>query len=156
MSISEELQRLEQLRQDGTLSEAEFQTAKADVLERDTSAGGSGLGSSLKPNQWAMFLHLSQLANFAIPAAGIILPILIWQLKKEEYPILDAHGKNAANWMLSAFIYSIICVVLMFVFVGILLGALLGILAVVFPIIAALKANDGEVWDYPLTIRFLS
>jgi uncharacterized Tic20 family protein len=37
---------------------------------------------------------------------------------------------------------------------GMLLFALLGILAVVFPIIGGLKANNGEVWKYPLSITF--
>jgi uncharacterized Tic20 family protein len=42
-----------------------------------------------------------------------------------------------------------------FVLVGILLLIALGIVAIVFPIIGAVKANNGELWEYPLTIKFL-
>jgi uncharacterized Tic20 family protein len=42
---------------------------------------------------WAMFLHLSQLANLLLPLAGLVAPILIWQLKKDQLPALDQQGK---------------------------------------------------------------
>ena len=105
------------------------------------------------PNMWAMILHLSQLLNFILPLAGIIAPIVIWQIKKDSMPIIDAHGKNAVNWIISTLIYSAVCFVLTFILIGILGFAILGILAIVFPIIAGIKANSGEVWEYPLTIR---
>ncbi len=107
-----------------------------------------------KENQWAMALHLSQLANYVLPPAGIVAPIVIWQIKKEEFPSLDAHGKNVVNWMISAFIYGIVCFLLVFVVIGVPLLVVLGILAVVFPIIGGVKASSGEAWKYPLSIKF--
>ena len=56
---------------------------------------------------WAMFLHLSLLSGFLIPFAGLIAPIVIWQLKKEEMPEIDAHGKMVANFILSMLIYGV-------------------------------------------------
>jgi uncharacterized Tic20 family protein len=71
-------------------------------------------------------------------------------------PALDAHGKMIANWMISATIYGVVSFVLMFVLVGLLTGAAVWLMAVIFPIIGAIKANnDGELWEYPLTIKFL-
>ncbi len=111
--------------------------------------------SSGSSQQWAMFLHLSQLLNFVVPFGGIIAPVLIWQLKKDEFPDLDAHGKSVVNWLISAFIYSIGCLILSFVIIGIPLLFALGLLCIGFPIYGAIKANDGIHWPYPLTIRFL-
>jgi len=105
--------------------------------------------------QWGLFLHLSLLAGHVVPLAGWIAPILIWQLKKEEIPALDAHGKVAANWIISSLIYATVCVILIFVVVGIPLLIVLALLGVIFPIIGAIKAANGEVWQYPLSIRFL-
>ena len=105
--------------------------------------------------QWAMFLHLSLLAGFVVPYAGLIVPILIWQLKKAELPGLDVHGKNVLNWIISVTIYAIGCALLFFVFIGIPLLFALIVVGVVFPIIAGIKANQGEVWKYPLAITFL-
>lgn len=103
---------------------------------------------------WGLALHLSQLANFLVPLAGIIAPIVIWQVKKGDLPVIDAHGKAVVNWMLSAIIYSALCFVLVFVLVGIPMLMVLGLLAIIFPIIGAVKASNGEVWKYPLSIPF--
>ncbi len=106
-------------------------------------------------NQWAMMLHLSQFAGYVVPFAGFIAPILIWQLKKDDLPGLDVHGRNVTNWMISSFIYAIIAGILCVVLIGIPLLIVLGILLVVFPIIGAIKANDGVAWKYPMTISLL-
>jgi uncharacterized Tic20 family protein len=104
--------------------------------------------------QWALFLHLSQLAGFIIPLAGWVAPILIWQLKKQEMPALDPHGKVVVNWILSELIYGTVCFILFFVVIGIPLLIVLLMLGIIFPIIGAIKADNGEVWQYPLSIRF--
>ncbi len=110
--------------------------------------------SEWPPSQWAMLLHLSLLAGHVVPFGGVIAPIVIWQTKKDEMPELDEHGKNAVNWLLSAIIYALVCIPLCFIVVGFVLLFALAVLHVVFPIIAAVKANEGRVWKYPLAIPF--
>lgn len=106
--------------------------------------------------QMGLFLHLSGLAFALIFPLGIVVPILLWQTQKDKMPALDAHGKMVTNWMISATIYGVISFVLMFVLVGFLTGAAVWLMAIIFPIIGALKANnEGELWEYPLTIKFL-
>ncbi len=107
--------------------------------------------------QMGLLLHLSQLANLVVPPAGIIAPIVIWQLKKDQIPALDAHGKMVTNWIISSVIYWAVSFVLLFVFfLGLIPMLGLIIAGIAFPIIGALKANnDGELWEYPLTIKFL-
>ncbi|MFK7737276.1 MAG: DUF4870 domain-containing protein [Pirellulaceae bacterium] len=104
---------------------------------------------------WAMFLHLSLLAGYAIPLAGLVAPIIIWQIKKDELPAIDAHGKMALNFIISMFLYSLIAFVLTFVVIGFFLFLALAAAAVIMPIIAAIKANKGELWNYPLIIKFI-
>jgi uncharacterized Tic20 family protein len=104
--------------------------------------------------QWALVLHLSLLAGFLIPLAGMVAPIIIWQMKKEEMPGLDAHGKVVANWIISSIIYCGVSVLLIFVLIGIPLILLLCLVGVIFPIIGGIKASDGEVWKYPMSITF--
>ena len=107
--------------------------------------------------QMGLLLHLSQLANIVLPPAGIIAPIVIWQVNKDKMPALDAHGKMITNWIISSLIYWFVSVILLFVFfIGLIPMLGLLIAGIVFPIIGALKANnDGELWEYPLTIKFL-
>jgi uncharacterized Tic20 family protein len=105
--------------------------------------------------QMGMFLHLSQLASLIVPVAGLVVPIVIWQTQKDKIPALDPHGKMVANWMISALIYSVVSVVLMFVLIGFLTILAVIVMSIVFPIIGGIKANNGELWEYPLTIKFL-
>ena len=105
--------------------------------------------------QMGMFLHLSQLANIILFPIGIVLPIVLWQTQKEKIPALDAHGKMVTNWMISITIYGIISILLMFVLIGFLLIIAVGLMGIIFPIVGGIKANNGEFWDYPLTIKFL-
>ena len=106
--------------------------------------------------QMGLFLHLSGLVFALFFPIGIVLPIVLWQTQKDKMPALDAHGKMITNWMISSTIYGVISIVLMFVLVGFLTAAVVWLLAIIFPIIGALKANnDGELWEYPLTIKFL-
>ncbi|MCC9656806.1 DUF4870 domain-containing protein [Rhodopirellula halodulae] len=104
---------------------------------------------------WAMILHFSQFAGYVVPIAGFLAPIIIWQLKKNDLPELDAHGRNVTNWIISEFIYSVACFILIFVGIGFLGFALLALLSLIFPIIGGVKASQGEVWKYPLTLSFI-
>ncbi len=111
---------------------------------------------------WAMFCHLAGLAGVVIPVvlSGIIAPLIVWQVKKDEHPFIDEHGKEALNFQLSIALYTIIgvavCIItcigailIPFVVGGIYLANL------IFMIIAGVKANNGEHYRYPLTIRFI-
>ncbi|MCD4727724.1 MAG: DUF4870 domain-containing protein [Pirellulales bacterium] len=160
MSIPEELQKLQQLHQSGTLNDEEYTKAKAALLDgqQPVPPQAEQLNPTAKAqqiNQWAMFIHLSLLAGFVVPFAGLVLPIVIWQVKKPEMPELDVHGEIVVNWIISLVIYSILSALLCFVFVGFLLFLVLMVVAVVFPIIGGVKASNGEVWKYPLSISFL-
>jgi len=158
MGIGEEIDKLNKLRQEGAISEDEYQRAKESILSQDQPAPGpvyeTPSSSTLDVNVWSMYIHLSQFCGYIIPFAGLIVPIVLWQMKKDESRIIDKHGKIVLNWILTAFIYGIVCGLLCIVFIGFLLLPILAILAIVFPIIGGIKANSGETWPYPLSIKF--
>ncbi|MFK8030180.1 MAG: DUF4870 domain-containing protein [Gammaproteobacteria bacterium] len=112
--------------------------------------------TSEEARKWAAGLHLSQLANLVIPLGGFVMVIVIWQAKKDQIPGLDAHGRMVVNWLLSSLVYFIVFSVLAFVLIGIPLLIALGLISIGFAIFGTIKAYDGELWSYPLTIRFLS
>ncbi len=163
MSLSEELKQLQELREAGALTEEEFSVAKQKLLNEQPSGPADnslleGLGGKTLQDQsrrWAMLLHLSLLAGHLIPLAGFVAPVLIWQNKKEIYPDLDIHGRNAANWILSELIYLGIGILLAPFMIGFLIVIPVGIAAIAFPILGALKASNGEAWKYPLTFEFI-
>ncbi|TWT32804.1 DUF4870 domain-containing protein [Blastopirellula retiformator] len=105
----------------------------------------------------AMLCHLLSFSGYVvpIPLVNVIAPLVMWMMKKDESPFIDHHGKESINFQLTILIYAIIGVVLTCAFgVGIVVLILVGAFAIVAPIIAAVKANEGVWYQYPLCIRF--
>jgi uncharacterized Tic20 family protein len=104
----------------------------------------------------AMLCHLlSFIGLIGVPFGNILGPLVIWLMKKDQDAFVDEVGKEVLNFQISASIYALICGVLVFVAIGLFLLPILIILVVVFTIIGAMKANQGILYRYPLTIRFL-
>ncbi|NNE06048.1 MAG: DUF4870 domain-containing protein [Xanthomonadales bacterium] len=119
---------------------------------QDDSPGPAGSGRDRETNQWAMFIHFSVLAAWVVPIAGLVVPIILWQLKKDELPGIVPHAHIVLNWIISSLIYGVICLFLMIIVIGVLGFIALGVLTVIYSIIGGLKANEGEIWEYPGTI----
>lgn len=156
MALSDELTRLSELRDRGDLSQEEFEKAKAEVLSGGTPTFGQQMGQSVNNftsdvTNLTMIMHLAQL----IPGPGWLVPLVLWLIKKDESPAIDAHGKVILNWVMSEVIYLFIASLLILVVIGAFIAPVIIILGLVFPIIGGLKAKDGELWPYPLSIEFL-
>jgi uncharacterized Tic20 family protein len=107
---------------------------------------------------WAMFCHLAGLAGLLpmTPVFGsIIAPLIIWQIKKDNSEFVDEHGKEALNFQISILIYALAAGLLCFVCIGLFLLPAVYIFDLIFLLIAAVKANNGERYCYPLSIRFI-
>lgn len=108
-------------------------------------------------NQLLLITHLSQLLTYVTGFGGLIVPLIIWVTQKEQVDSMDEHGKSILNFQLSLIVYSIISIPLIFALgLGIILLILVAILAFVMPIINAIKASNGELPSYPLSINFVS
>ncbi|MGB3203174.1 MAG: DUF4870 domain-containing protein [Nodosilinea sp.] len=113
------------------------------------------IDSSPESRMWAMLAHLSSLSGFIIPFGNIIGPLIIWLVKRDEMPFVDDQAKEALNFNISMTIYGLISAILIVVVVGFLMLAALGIVWLVFAIMAAVKANEGVAYRYPLTLRLV-
>lgn len=116
-------------------------------------------GSSPSPEarQWAMFAHLAALAGYTgIPLANILGPLIVWQIKKNEFPFVDDQGKESLNFQISMTIYLAIGAATFCIGIGIIVVPVLAVLDLVFTIIAAVQANSGTRYRYPLTIRLIT
>jgi uncharacterized Tic20 family protein len=110
---------------------------------------------SREARQWAMFCHLSALLGIFIPFGSLIAPLVIWQLKRESDPFIDAQGKEAMNFQITVAIAAAISLLLMIVVIGFFLFGLVAIGALVLTIIAGVKANEGQPYRYPFTWRLI-
>lgn len=113
------------------------------------------LPASKEEHTYGMLCHLLAFSMFIIPFGSILGPLVIWLIKKEQSPYVDAQGKESLNFQISVLIYAAISAILLLAFIGILLLIALGVFWLIFVIIASIKANEGVLYRYPLTIRFL-
>lgn len=99
--------------------------------------------------------NMAMLAHLLVYIGGIIAPIIIFAMKKDDHPFIEDQAKEAINFQITLIIHSFICMALCFVLIGFLLLPVLAIYSLVMPIIAGLAAAQGEYYRYPLIFRLI-
>ena len=127
------------------------------------AAGPTAPVDPAQARQWGMFAHLSALLGAFVGGFSFLGPLIIYLVKKDDDPFIADQSREALNFNLSALLYFLIvgfaAFLLAFVLIGFLLFPVLigmGIAWVVLVIIASMRSNRGELYRYPLTIRFIS
>lgn len=109
-----------------------------------------------KDNQLLVLTHLSQLLDFVTGIGGLIIPLVLWLVKKDEVLHMDSHGRAILNFRISMFLYILICIPLIFLLgLGVLGLITISIFYLVFPIVNAVRASNNEAPNYPLSIKFV-
>lgn len=104
---------------------------------------------------WAMLCHLSVFSVFFTGVGYIVGPLVVWLIKKDEYPLVDDQGKESLNFQISITIYAIASALLILVIVGAVLLPAVIVFDFIEVIIASVRANEGKPYRYPLNIRFI-
>ncbi len=100
---------------------------------------------------------MAMLAHLLGIFSGFLGALIIWLVKKDQSKFVDDQAKEALNFQLALLIGYVVSSVLVWCFlIGVITGLLLYVLNIVFCIIAALAANKGQAYRYPLTIRMIS
>lgn len=110
----------------------------------------------MEERQWAFFAHLSALSGLIIPFGNLLGPLIIWQIKKDAMPFVDDQGKEALNFQITVALALLVSIVLLVVLIGFVLLPVIAIGALILTVIAAVKANNGEAFRYPFTLRLIS
>ncbi len=99
-----------------------------------------------------MLAALMYVLSFFAPVLG---PLIIWLIKREDSSFIDYHGKEYFNFFISYSVYFFISGLLTIVMIGFVGLFLLGIMLFVFTIIAAIKAYEGNEYQFPLIFRLI-
>ena len=139
-------------------------------------------GPTAEERQWAVFAHVASLANLFFPFGAILGPLVVWLSKKDTSRFVDHHGRESLQFQASFLAYHMVFVcggvgsfiaavvvadtnkslddvmgpLAVIAFVGlIVIALLLRIFVTITMIFAAIRANAGEMFRYPLTIRLM-
>ena len=98
----------------------------------------------------ALIMHVLSLVGFSL-----IGPLIVWLVKKDESAFINAQGRELLNFQLSFLIYVIVCIPLCFVLIGIPLLIIVGLASFILTIIGLVKATEGKIYRFPVTIKML-
>ena len=113
--------------------------------------------SNESDRSWCIGLHLSGLSGIVLgfALAHVIVPLVIWLIKRADSSQIDAAGKEVLNFQISFSIYFLIAGALCWLLIGFLILPVLFIIWLACTILAAARTSNGESYRYPMTIRFL-
>lgn len=128
---------------------------------------GERVGASDDERLWAMIAHLSALIGYIVTsgwagsAGGFLGPLIVWLIKKDTMPFVEVQAKEALNFSLTICIA--FAVLWMFTIMTFLIGGIIavplmlgvGLYALIFTIIASMKAYEGVPYRYPLALRLI-
>ena len=109
----------------------------------------------------AMLCHIGGLVGTFVPPGNLIVPLVIWLLKKDQSAFINEHGKEALNFQINLSVWAVICFVVSFILLIVIIGAFLlpltlGVLwlaALILGIVAGVKAYEGNHYRYPFIMR---
>ena len=106
---------------------------------------------------WAVLTHVSALVGIVVGVGSIgwVGPLIIFLVLKDRSAFVAQHAKATLNFQITMAIAAVIAILLWIVLIGLLITAAIYVLVIVLSIIAALAANRGERYTYPLSIPFL-
>ncbi|WP_223669889.1 DUF4870 domain-containing protein [Kangiella shandongensis] len=128
-----------------------------NVVEGEAEVVSSEEASSEEKN-WAMISHIAAFAALIplVPLIGMVLgPLFVWLFKKEEMPLVAQNGIEALNFNITMFIAYCVALVLCIILIGIPILVGLVIFHFIVTILAAIKASEGGVYQYPFSIKLV-
>jgi uncharacterized protein len=120
-------------------------------------AGGQPGQPPLSADQerlWAMLAHLLSFVA-AWFAFGFLAPLIVLLVFGSRSAFVRANAVESLNFNLTWLLYAVVGAILILLVIGIFILIALGIAYVVLIVIASIRANNGQLYRYPLTIRFV-
>ncbi|MFC5280073.1 DUF4870 domain-containing protein [Halorubrum rubrum] len=94
---------------------------------------------------------LAALAHASALVASVLGPILFLVLADDDDELVRENAKNSLNFQIVMFVAFVVSGILTVVLIGLLLIPIFAIIDLVLVLIATVRANNGEVYEYPYT-----
>jgi uncharacterized Tic20 family protein len=124
-----------------------------DPYTPPTSETASASGSAIQPSKdecmWGMLSHLLAILT------SFIGPLVVFLVKKDESDFVRDQSAESLNFQITVTLAAIVCAFLTLCLIGIFLLPILAVGALIFEIIACIKASEGKRYRYPLNLRLV-
>tara|TARA_R110002051_G_C8701043_1_gene494404 strand:- start:760 stop:1083 length:324 start_codon:yes stop_codon:yes gene_type:complete len=98
---------------------------------------------------WATLIHVGGIFFGFVPA------LVGYLVLKDRGPFVNAHARTALNFQITMAIAYVVSLFLMLILIGYVTLFAVAIVILIFSIMAAVAANNGQSYKYPLTFEFV-
>jgi len=98
------------------------------------------------------YVTIAHAGNIIFPA---VAPLIMWLIGKDKSRFVDTEAKEALNFGILAMIVYIVSSILTFIIIGVFTWLAMAVIALIFGIQGAMKANKGESYRYPFSLRLV-
>lgn len=86
---------------------------------------------------------------------GIVGALIAYVVFKDRSSFLRWHTTTLLNFWITATLAGVIACVLTLIIIGYVLIPLIVCVSIIFPIVAAMQANDGGLYVYPVALKII-
>lgn len=124
-------------------------------MEQTVSSSAPSAPSKEERN-WATLAHLSALLAFFTVIGGVIGPLVVWLIRKDDMSFAADQAKEALNFQITVFLAGIVSAILCLILIGFVLLGILALADLILIIVAAVKSSEGVAYRYPFNLRLIS
>lgn len=99
---------------------------------------------------WGMLAHLLTLLGYVVGLGQYIAPLVVYLVHKDKSQFVAFHALQALYFRLLTLALYILCIALSCLIFPFFVAIALGVVELVYTIILAIKANNGELAEYPV------
>ena len=121
--------------------------------ETPTSSTPVETVQQLEPNKDARTMAL--LCHLLAIFTSFVGPLIVWLIKKDQFPYVDKQGKEALNFQITVVIASFVAGLLTFVCIGLILLQIIWVVDLIFCIMGCVATNKGQDYRYPVSLRLI-
>ena len=116
--------------------------------------------AAMSPSQertMGMLCHAIPLVAMVVSVGtlGFVASLVLYLIYKDRGPFVRENAANSLNVQITAGIVLLVSIPLLLILIGFLTALAAIVLAFVLHLIGAIKANRGEWWRPPLTLRLV-
>jgi len=120
-----------------------------------TGTAEPGVSPTQDDRTWGMLAHLSAFVGVLIPIGSIIAPLVIWLVKKDQSLFVAENARESLNFNITIAIAILVSWALTLILIGILMFGVVVLYWLVMTILASIKANEGNVYRYGISLRLV-